>query len=486
MSEKLIQITRFDYGMSGSDDRNLSDGLFDYLENVNCGEKRGSIKQVQNTTLASDDKSIRATIQVGAYTWGLGWVGGGSTEIKIWNLTTGVGYLSSTHYSLANKVRPIFVYDYTNNCIYFDNVNFIGKFNLSDNSFVETFVTLTGGLQGGQMWQGDCWGWAGQNLKKFSTTTGSPTTMNAIPSGQTPKKLISLGNTLGIICDAGRSDTSNMYIIDGTSTTTFIDIVPIGKGYVAGGEILDGILTVVMTGLDYKTIKIKTYNSTYFSTKYNLKSKPNSVGTIFNYVASSIKKSGGYIYFNVLGTVPKSANALEYFLMRYGRDSENKNYSLSVVKNFECVPTSTTFTLNRYDSEFEIISDVDLSIIAFLDMQQANGTMKVSTSDTTYDTQTGILETGWYDGGYANKKMFKGFMCQFAPLPSGSSVVLKYMKDAETTWTTLFTEATDNEIQRELIKNLQAKQIKFRIELLGGAELTGFLTKYETQSSKLL
>jgi hypothetical protein len=69
-------------------------------------------------------------------------------------------------------------------------------------------------------------------------------------------------------------------------------------------------------------------------------------------------------------------------------------------------------------------------------------------------------------------------------LPADNSIVLKYRKNEETSWTTILTSDTDNAISKSAINISGAtlpafKEIQFRIESLGGAILTGLKFKYE-------
>ena len=73
-----------------------------------------------------------------------------------------------------------------------------------------------------------------------------------------------------------------------------------------------------------------------------------------------------------------------------------------------------------------------------------------------------------------------------APMASGATLVLKYRKDEETSWTQIYSDGTDNSISHSAINiessgdNLpEYKEIQFRIESTGGAEITGLKFKSE-------
>jgi len=100
-------------------------------------------------------------------------------------------------------------------------------------------------------------------------------------------------------------------------------------------------------------------------------------------------------------------------------------------------------------------------------------------------TNTSVYQSQKYTLGDASiTKKLLGATVMTAPLPTAGQVVLKYRKNEETTWTTIFTEATDNSISFSAINTASGtlpeyKEIQFRIESTGGAEITGLKFKSE-------
>jgi hypothetical protein len=105
----------------------------------------------------------------------------------------------------------------------------------------------------------------------------------------------------------------------------------------------------------------------------------------------------------------------------------------------------------------------------------------------TYGDQPGVVQTSTFTlGGSDTSKTLLATNLQFAPLTAGQSVTLKYKADYDTAWTTICVADTDNDIEYTSINiestgvNLPTfNEIAFRIESLGGAELTGFKFKAE-------
>lgn len=71
------------------------------------------------------------------------------------------------------------------------------------------------------------------------------------------------------------------------------------------------------------------------------------------------------------------------------------------------------------------------------------------------------------------------------PLPEDGQVVLKYKRDADTDWTTVFTHTDDNSLRHTAVKDASGnelghfKEVQFRIESTGGAVITGLRITYE-------
>jgi len=108
------------------------------------------------------------------------------------------------------------------------------------------------------------------------------------------------------------------------------------------------------------------------------------------------------------------------------------------------------------------------------------------TNDSSSFTFTSTYDTLKLDGGEpeTTKKLIAVTVTTEA-LPTAGQVVLRYKKDEETSFTELFTNTTDNS-QRQSALNTAAgnnlpeyKDIIFRVESTGGAEITGVYWRYE-------
>ena len=100
------------------------------------------------------------------------------------------------------------------------------------------------------------------------------------------------------------------------------------------------------------------------------------------------------------------------------------------------------------------------------------------------------------EGDNSRTKKLIGVTVMTEPLlstPDNGKIVLKYRKDADLidgSWTTIFTEATDNSIEFDAVNIAGAtlpeyKEIQFRIESTGGAVITGLKWKSEIIEKQL-
>ena len=497
MAIKTHTINRWDLGIKDDIDRDLTNGYYKYLENLEL-KVRGA-EHINNVTYISSvggqdatDMNINKLITVGSWVIGLGWDNDTNKDTCIWTYEASNvlnSHTPATAYAASGKANPFFVYN--NGVVYYDNLNKIGKYT-TGGAMDGDWASATGGLNGGLVWQDFLWGWLGQSITKLASD-GTPTVFTSIvPSGQTVVEILDLGKLLGIVCSGGTTAESKMYLWDGvaTSSTDFYDIVKIGTGYVRGAGLLDGVPHVVINSLNYQDIEIKRYSGNTFSTVYNYKGRVNIASpTTYTYTpVMRVKEHLGYLYILVYGSRPESTDVSDYYILRYGRKINNDQYAFSVYKTLYTPASGAQWPATYGDFTIQTDNNYkDISI--FNSLQDSNDVMKIYKSSTLLTGQAGAIETSIFTGGYSHiVKKWIGFSISSEPLPSGGSIVGKYKANAESSWTTFFTSDTDNDISKEVI-NIEAtgvnlpnfKELKLRFELLGGAEITGYSIKYEEQ-----
>lgn len=107
------------------------------------------------------------------------------------------------------------------------------------------------------------------------------------------------------------------------------------------------------------------------------------------------------------------------------------------------------------------------------------------TDDSVAFTETSIYESQKFNGGDVSKpKEITGIALTYKPLPSGAKALLKYRVDAinaTSSWITAFQDSATSSVAHEALceeyNNEKAfsdgKEIEFRLESTGGAEITG-------------
>lgn len=109
---------------------------------------------------------------------------------------------------------------------------------------------------------------------------------------------------------------------------------------------------------------------------------------------------------------------------------------------------------------------------------------QTKTNDTASFTATSIWESQVFNGGDASKqKDLTGLSVMHDYLPTAGSVLVRYKKDEDifdgTDWQTILTNTTDNSLSASVASGASSmpkdyKEIQFRLESTGGAEITAF------------
>lgn len=504
---KQILINTFD--TIAEDKRDLPNGQFRYLENLDIGNFNRSARQITNISLTTQDQCIIKLLRYGNDVYGLGWTGVSAKDVCLYkyNFTTKVYDVltTSTVAGTMTNIGPLFAI--MNGIIYFDGGN--GKvctYVLASNTLNTNFATPTGSVSGGTSWQGSLYGWddTDNDIRLIDKTTPAWTSMIVIPKTQTIKELIPVGNYLYIICTAStisQDGVSKMYIWDGVTTTTFTDIVDIGYGPVAGGDILDGVVYAVIGFANNKGFRIKAYSGGIFQTVYTYFSRDNP-SSVYAYCMplSTVKAYTGFLYFIIAGGRPGATfdEINNGCLFRYGRKNNNESNKLSVYKTLEVTlyPNAPGITsINDfiiYENYTQLSAQYDNYVFAVLWDANSGGvlatTKQAVSMSSTWSAQPGLIETSILTGGdSATTKHFKVLAIHHAPLTTGQSVAVYYKKDAELSWTLTGTSDTVGEVHYPINNiegsgaSLNFNEISFRLEVLGGAEVTSFRFKFEEE-----
>jgi hypothetical protein len=125
------------------------------------------------------------------------------------------------------------------------------------------------------------------------------------------------------------------------------------------------------------------------------------------------------------------------------------------------------------------------------------GTYTLSkTNDTASYTATAIIETvinpGMNPSHWSKKKRLVSVGALYDPLPAAGQLVLKARVNGATSYTTIFTETTDNQVKTESTPIPSGgtyldtgEEFEFQINSTGGAVVTAILYKYEVMDSNV-
>lgn len=268
--------------------------------------------------------------------------------------------------------------------------------------------------------------------------------------------------------------SSRVYIWDMDSTLTAMpQTVDWGTGVL---KVLDNV-SGVLVGVTLDTGSQKLEDKVVF--RYLSGSQANifrKLSATANTCTLPISKQvvNGRLYFLLSGTFNGTARS---GLWSIGK-TDVGNYAISQERTVDNSGTTTNIVLFG----FHIVGDY--TFISYTD----NSTYKLNkTNDQASYTSTALYESIKLDMGDpdATKKLL-GVTVMTEPLPAAGSYTLKYRKDEETSWTTIFTHDTNDSISHDAV-NIEStgvtlpefKEIQFRIESTGGAAIIGLKGKVE-------
>ena len=209
------------------------------------------------------------------------------------------------------------------------------------------------------------------------------------------------------------------------------------QGYSGGSpQVLKEVFTSALTGINMPQSKTIKNNRLFFAAKI----KTNDAGTEYN--------EG---------------------IWSFGRKNSQYQFALSLDYIDENVTTSGIQSFGVAGNFFFIAHSGDGSVDKI--------------NDSAVYTMTSILETQILNFGSTElDKRLDSFKVSARKLASGESIVLKYKVDGATSWTTIGTWDTDNELSHTFLREELAgvdfksgREFKFQINSTGGAEILGWV-----------
>ena len=305
-----------------------------------------------------------------------------------------------------------------------------------------------------------------------------------LPSQYVITSICEYGNYLAIACaPLSGIGNSRVFLWDRDSTiTTLSESIDWGEGNVINLEEIEGML-VGVSNLTSATLQNITINNKIVIRYYN-----GDVATILtevydeaggaNFVLSLKQKINQALYTYFVATIDGTTHR---GIWRIGRNKNGK-FTLTLDR------TITNTEGNTPCKAFIKVGDYYVIAYTSADVYYVNKT------DSSTNYSTGTYESQIFNGGDASlKKKLVGISATFEPLATAGEVKVYYKIDAESSYTLIFDETTDNAISHSSI-NIESsganlpddyKEIQFKIESLGGAVITSLTFKEEILGKRI-
>ncbi len=316
--------------------------------------------------------------------------------------------------------------------------------------------------------------------------TALPTDMR-ITSVARRGSYLAIGMAFGTSATASPTGRSQVFIWDMVDTDTVIDALDWGEGALMCLGNVEGRIVGVSDkylssslGLTKGAMTIRVWDGgTPQVYKEIVANQTVTLGRFLNEVV--VKGSKMYWVASVpfgLSTTTESTFHLGIWV--FGRKNERSDFTFSLDYIEESIDTSN-FKINSFGNagDFWYIN------------HSADGSIE-KTDDATNYTFTSIYESQIFnfDDNSMQKKLL-GVTVNTAAMPTAGQIVLKYKKDEETSYTTVFTHTTNSSLTHSAV-NIESsgatlpqfREIQFRIESTGNAEIVGFSFKAEEIDSK--
>ena len=314
-------------------------------------------------------------------------------------------------------------------------------------------------------------------IAKWDNTTFTSAALT-LPTDRRITSICEYGNYLAIatkpLSGVGKS-VVYLWDRDSTILTTISESIIWGDEDLKVLEVIDGILIGI-------SIKTSSAGNSTFKKEIIFRYLSGSIPIVFQRLIADVsttltldtakQKVGSYLYFLLLITIDGVRQA--------GVWKVGKSASGAFSVTLDNVPNNDTGVTSSVTLEgFFIIGS--FVFIAYIDTTSE----LTSTNDVETYSVSATYESLKFGEATQNKKLISvGVTTEY--LPSGGQIILKYKKDSETTWTTIFTHTTANSLFHEAVNiessgaNLPTfREIQFQILSTGGAVITGLIFKYE-------
>lgn len=297
---------------------------------------------------------------------------------------------------------------------------------------------------------------------------------------------IAIGMAYGTSATASPTGVSKVFIWDMVTTTTVNDVVDWGEGALmvlgniegrvvgVSNKYLETPSGLTSLALGQGSMVVRMWSGATAQVQKEIVANQNvTLGRFIRDVV--VKDNKMYWVASVpFGASTSTESTYHLGIWAFGRKDANSNFTLSLDYVEESVDTSN----------YKIVSFGAAGNYWFLNVGASGLVWK--TDDAANYTFTSVYETEiFWDGKDTNRIV--GVSVTTEALPAAGQVVLKYKKDAETSFTTLYTDGTDDSLRHSTVNNESTgvelptyKRLRLRVESTGGAVITGLFFVRET------
>ncbi len=504
MSKSTIyeqKISRFDGGIA-DDIRQLVSNAGSLLKHFDCFSNPFKLSPFRSTEADTNDGSTPTGMKqydvrhfqlgLNGKLYGLGKNASGYPKVvSKADPTTGNWTLEATAEGSAARIPGCFI-EWQGAWWFFQGTNQIAKWTIGG-SVTQTVATvastITSVAQGVVGADGNLYLFYNNQVVRISPAgAATDAVLTALPSDMRITSVARYGTYLAIGMAYGTASStipsgrSQVFIWDMVTTTTVADVLDWGEGALMVLGNIEGRIVGVSDkylsstlGLSKGSMVIRMW--TGGSPQVFKEIVANQVVTLGRFIQDVVIKNNKMYWVASVpfGLSTSTESTFHLGIWCFGRKNVNSNFTLSLECVEEAIDTSN-FKINSFGAagDYWFIN------------HSADGSI-TKTDDASNYTFTSIYESlilNLTDSSL--KKKLLGVTVYFAPLPTAGQVVLKYRKDEETSWTTIFNHGTDNSLSHSAV-NIESsgitlpefKEIQFRVESTGGAEITGIKFKAE-------
>lgn len=296
---------------------------------------------------------------------------------------------------------------------------------------------------------------------------------------------IAIGMAYGTSATASPTGVSKVFIWDMVTTTTVNDVIDWGEGALMVLGNIEGRIVGVSNkyletpsgltslALGQGSMVIRMWAGATAQVQREIVA--NQVVTLGRFIRDVVVKDNKMYW---AASVPfngstSTESTYNLGIWAFGRKDVNSNFALSLDYVQETIDASN----------FKIVSFGSAGSYWFFNVGAAGLVYKTDDTATYSNTSVYEHETIW-DGKETGRIV--GVTVTTEYLPSAGSITVKYMKDEETSFTTIYTDSTDNSLRHSAINIESAgitlptyKRLRLRVESTGGAVITGIFWQRE-------